>query len=275
MAVMASLNTIEGRPTLYIALIKKNFKFITALLETGADPRRNYSIITPKPLISNLMSNQPIRAWLTNTEIYDFIKLLVRYGADINSIDDVNFTLLDYCNQYPERIDPRLQRLLTDLGARTGADIAPAAAARIQREREEREARAAQAAREPYDLLAKLQPYCCRDIVEQLKTIHTNRSGILYGFRTVHVGKLIKGSINTDDDVYLVYGHPPKQDLVIGKFIIVGGKDGLITDIKIQFLDIDTNTWRNFNWETKAITGGNRKTRNRNRSRMSRKKGPY
>ena len=151
------LDYVGGDSTIFTALEKRNFKFIEALLKEGANP--NGMISSSIPLIIGPFTTSQ-RTAISDEKIFDYIKLLLRYGADINikysiqapitnpenylrpNLPLVDKTLLDMVDEAPlveaegprqsllprangprHGVDPRLRSFLIERGAKHASEM--------------------------------------------------------------------------------------------------------------------------------------------------------
>jgi hypothetical protein len=293
------LDYVGGKSTIFVGITYKNFKFIEALLKKGANPNSMISSTSNIPLIV-----APLIARNPSTITFNYIELLVKYGADINikytAPALVDKTLLDMVDEAPlveaegprqsllprangprEGVDPRLRPFLIARGAKHASEMREEwIEQEMDRAREERRranaeevdqranaaaaVRVAEAAEEAdralRDFGAALTRYCCDGILMPLIEILKDRTGkgLLYGFPITYTGFKVEGM----DDAFVVYGKEHYSDQRVGTVRIVGGY-AEPTDIVIQFKDPVDGMMKNFNYKTKAITGGHRRDHRR------------
>ena len=106
------LNYVEEKSTIFTALQWHNLKFIEALLKEGANP--NGMISHSVPLIIGPFTGAGHRFVLSDEEIFNYIKLLVKYGADINIKYSVRAPIIDRANYLLPNL-PLVDKTLLDM----------------------------------------------------------------------------------------------------------------------------------------------------------------
>ena len=247
LADAGKLDYIDNFSTILIGADAANFKFVEALLKKDANPNNTSEVGGIMPLlIKSILSDH-----YTKDTIYNLITLLIKYGADINIRYD-NKTLQDYVYANLGRVSSKLLTFLTEKEAKMGILMRDQwAAANAER---------ATAAR---DFGSSLIRSCCDGILMDLFVARKNRRGTLYGFPVVYMGKVVENMMSTEDELFFVYDR--YSETKIGEVRIVGILEDP-RDIQIKFKNPSDSSWKNFNYKTKVVSGGSRKTRNRRRA---------